>query len=63
MLQIKLLLSVGALSALICALLLLWNESKVTCGMTTCKLVETMFIVVSLVLTREVSKITITKNK
>lgn len=63
MLQIKLLLSVGALSALICALLLLWNESEVTCGMTTCKLFETMFIVVSLVLTREVSKITIMKNK
>lgn len=27
------------------ALLLLWNESRVTCGTTICKVYETMFII------------------
>ena len=53
---IKVLLSTVALACVACALLLLWNESEVTCGYTTCKLLETMFIICSLIATREVYK-------
>lgn len=56
MYAIKVLLSTTALACVACALLLLWNESRVTCGYLTCKVFETMFIIVSLVLTREVSR-------
>lgn len=54
---IRLLLSTAALSALICGLALVWNEDKVTCGTTTAKLFETMFIFVALGLIREVAKL------
>ena len=55
--SLKLLLGTAAIASLACALLLLWNESEVTCGYTTCKCFETMFIIVSLALTREVSSL------
>lgn len=52
---IKVLLTMAAISSALCCLILMWNESSVTCGYTTCKLFETMFFVVALALTREVS--------
>ena len=44
---VKLLLLSTCISSLILALLLLWNESEVSCGITTCKVLETMFICVA----------------
>ena len=44
---VKLLLLLTCISSLIAAILLLWNESEVSCGVVTCKVLETMFICVA----------------
>lgn len=44
---VKLLLLSTCISSLIAAILLLWNESEVSCGIVTCKVIETMFIIVA----------------
>ena len=36
------------IAATLCCLVLMWNESATTCGLTTCKVFETMFLIVSL---------------
>ena len=54
---IKFLLSVAAICSAVLCLMLMWNESSVTCGYTTCKVFETMFFVVALGLTKEVTSI------
>ena len=53
----KILLSVSALCALLCALMLIWFEEHTKCGTTTCKVFETMFIIVALASTREVYRV------
>lgn len=55
--SIKLLLGTTAISSALCGFILLWNEDATSCGLTTCKLLETMFFVSALLSTREVSKI------
>ena len=54
---VKLLLLVQSVSALLCLLLLIWNESEVSCGTTTLRLFETMFAIVSVYTMREQAKI------
>ncbi len=54
---VKLLLLAQSVSALLCLLLLIWNESKVSCGTTTLRLFETMFAIVSVYTMREQAKI------
>lgn len=54
---IKLDLIVVAIVSLLAAIVLIWNESRATCGYTTCKLTETMFVIVSVIMTREAAKI------
>ena len=44
---VKLLLLSTCISSLIAAILLLWNESEVTCSIATCKVMETLFIIVA----------------
>lgn len=44
---VKLLLLSTCISSLIAAILLLWNESEVSCSVVTCKVIETMFIIVA----------------
>lgn len=44
---VKLLLLSTCISSLIAAILLLWNESEVSCSVITCKVMETMFICVA----------------
>ena len=44
---VKLLLLSTCISSLVLAILLLWNESEVSCGVVTCKVIETMFIIVA----------------
>lgn len=54
---VKLLLFAQSVSALLCLLLLIWNESEVSCGTTILRLFETMFAIVSVYTMREQAKI------
>lgn len=53
---LKLTLSLSAICFAIAAILLIWSENIVTCSVTTCKVLETMFICCSLMLTKDVAK-------
>ena len=54
---VKLLLLSICISSLIAAILLLWNESEVSCGIITCKVMETMFIIVAVATSKEAASI------
>ena len=54
---VKLLLLSTCISSLIAAILLLWNESKVSCGYTTWKVIEAMFRVVAVTTAKEAASI------
>ena len=54
---VKLSLLSTCISSLIAAILLLWNESEVSCGHTICKVMETMFIIVAVVTSKEAASI------
>ena len=51
---VKFMLAVSAITCAVAAILLIWSESKVTCDIITCKLLETVFVISSLILTKEV---------
>lgn len=51
---VKFMLVVSAISCAVVAILLIWSESKVTCDIITCKFLETVFVISSLILTKEV---------
>lgn len=55
--NIKSLLGTAAISSALCGVILLWNEDATSCGLTMCKVLETMFFLSALVLTRDVSKL------
>lgn len=55
--NIKLLLGTIAISSALGGIILLWNEDAVSCGLTTCKVFETMLFIVALISTREISKL------
>lgn len=57
MTSIKTLLRTAAISSALCGVILLWNEDATSCGLTMCKVLETMFFLSALVLTRDVSKL------
>lgn len=57
MYSLKIILGTAAISSALCGFILLWNEDATSCGLTTCKLLETMFFLSALVLTRDVSKL------
>ena len=54
---VKLLLLSTCISSLIAAILLLWNESEVNCDVVTCKVIETMFIIVAVATSKEAASI------
>ena len=54
---IKLSLLSTCISSLIAAILLLWNESEVSCGVIACKVMETMFIIVAVTTAKEAASI------
>lgn len=54
---LKLNLLVASVSALLCLLLLVWNESSLSCGTTTLRLLETMFAIVAWWAIKEQAKI------
>ena len=57
MASVKCLLGTAAISSALCGFILLWNENATSCGLITCKVLETMFFLSALVLTRDVSKL------
>ena len=59
--SVKLLLLSTCISSLIAAILLLWNESEVSCGVVTCKVMETMFIIVAVIAAKEAAYINCNK--
>ena len=54
---VKLSLISTCISSLIAAILLLWNESEVSCGIVACKVMETMFIIVAVATSKEAASI------
>ena len=53
---VKFTLALSAICFAIIAILLIWSENLVTCGITTCKVFETIFICCALGLTHDVAK-------
>ena len=51
---VKFMLVVSAISFAVAAILLIWSEDYVTCDIITCKVFETVFVISSLILTKEV---------
>ena len=51
---IKFILAISAISFAVSAILLIWSENHVTCDIITCKVFETVFVISSLILTKEV---------
>ena len=51
---IKFILVLSAILFAVMAILLIWSEDKVTCDIITCKIFETVFVIASLLLTKEV---------
>lgn len=51
---IKFILVLSAILFAVMAILLIWSEDKVTCDIITCKVFETVFVISSLILTKEV---------
>lgn len=54
---VKLSLISACIASLVLAILLLWNESEVSCGVVTCKVIETMFIIVAVATSKEAASI------
>lgn len=51
---VKFMLVISAISFAVAAILLIWSEDKVTCDIITCKVFETIFVISSLILTKEI---------
>ena len=51
---VKFILVLSAISFAVAAILLIWSEDYVTCDIITCKVFETVFVISSLVLTKEI---------
>ena len=51
---VKFILAISAISFAVAAILLIWSEDYVTCDIITCKVFETVFMLASLMLTKEV---------
>ena len=51
---VKFILVLSAISFAVAAILLIWSENHVTCDIITCKVFETVFVLASLLLTKEV---------
>ena len=54
---VKLLLLSTCISSLIAAILLLWNESEVSCDVVTCKVIETVLIIAAVATSKEAASI------
>ena len=54
---LKITLAIYVIILALLAIILIWIEDDINCSVTTCKTIETLFIVCSLALTREVARI------
>ena len=52
---VKFMLVLSTISFAAMAILLIWSEDYVTCDIITCKVFETVFVISSLILTKEVT--------
>ena len=52
---VKFTLVLSAITFAVAAILLIWSEDKVTCDIITCKVFETVFVISSLILTKEIA--------
>lgn len=53
---LKFTLSLSAICFAVMTILLIWSEDVITCGTTTCKIFETMFMCCAIILTHDVAK-------
>ena len=53
----KVLLSSAALSAVICAVIMVWNLESLSCDVTIAKVLMTMFIICAVILTKEATEL------
>ena len=53
---VKFTLALSAICFAIIAILLIWSENIVTCGVTTCKMLETIFMCCAIAFTYDVAK-------
>ena len=60
---IKFTLASTAICSAIMAILLIWSEDVVTCGITTCKVLETMFICVAVKTAQYSASINLTNHE
>ena len=51
---VKFMLVISAITFAVMAILLIWSEDYVTCDIITCKVFETVFVLASLLLTKEI---------
>ena len=61
--SVKVILWTAAICSTLLAVLLIWNESEVTCEMFYCKLFETLFMLVAIALTREATEIELEEDE
>ena len=54
---VKFMLVISAILFAVAAILLIWSEDYVTCDIITCKVFETVFVISSLILTKEIMTI------
>ena len=54
---VKINLTVSAIAFVVSAIFLIWNEDVVTCGVTTCKVLETILIIVSVLFAKYIGKL------
>ena len=54
---VKINLAVSAIAFVVSAIFLIWNEDVVTCGVTICKVLETILIIVSVLFAKYIGKL------
>ncbi len=54
---VKINLAVSTIAFVVSAIFLIWNEDVVTCSITTCKVLETILIIVSVLFAKYIGKL------
>lgn len=54
---VKINLAVSVIAFVVSAIFLIWNEDVVTCSITTCKVLETILIIVSVLFAKYIGKL------
>lgn len=59
MFKVKVILIIATVLCILTAILLIWLEEQATCGVTICKLIETICVILGVLFTKEVTSIKI----